>query len=175
MEVHCPMYKADLGEVCIHDWLSVRLARSQHRKVVPDMRQQIILVLTSSLLTKTLWWNVNWPNKFILEQHSHMANVFCANSSVGFTVQLKYVQWGAGYRWTREKNAHTGCFEGRTRWALKVTSNPNYYMILCRLYWTRQYYVTCYPATLKVSAQPMHVKDGGLDGPWPKPRKEIQQ
>lgn len=54
-EVDCPMYKADLDEVCARDCLSVKLARSQHRKVMPDVRQQSILVLASSLLIRISW------------------------------------------------------------------------------------------------------------------------
>lgn len=53
MEVDCPTYKADLDEVRAHYCLSVRLARLQHRKFVPDVRQRLMVVLASSLLVKT--------------------------------------------------------------------------------------------------------------------------
>lgn len=39
VEAGCPMYEADLGELCAHDCLSVRVAKSQHGQFVPGLCQ----------------------------------------------------------------------------------------------------------------------------------------
>lgn len=75
MEVDCPTYKADLREVCAQlPFCQINHITTQKGYAKCETTDNTCS--SFKLARKTSQWNLNWTNEFILEQHSHMADVF---------------------------------------------------------------------------------------------------